>query len=103
MTKAIENIEKHDASYVVERAANPVWAAEMDRHLRHFHSSKAVVEYGAWVLEQAQLEKSEKAARELAAAQARLSSRLNWISAVMTAAVIVQAFAAVVAACRGGG
>ena len=84
MTKAVLAIDKHDAADVMERAQNPAWTVEMKRHLRHFQSSKATVEYGAWMLGQAQQEKSEKAATKLA-------GRLNLISAVMAAAVIVQA------------
>jgi len=99
MSAAVLNIEKHDAKDLTQRQG-PVWVAEMKKHLRHFRSSKAVVEYASWMLGQAQEENTEKAARELARTQALLARRLNCITAIMTAAVIVQALVGVVLAWR---
>jgi hypothetical protein len=95
MSMAAENIEKHDAVDVLKRVQDPVWAAEMERHLRHFRTSKSVVEYASWMLGQAQQQRSEDAARKLSESQARLSGRLNWLTLAMVVAVGVQAVSAV--------
>lgn len=101
MTMAVENVAKFDkvsdADTFNRRIRNPAWDAEMDMHLRHFKTSKAVVDFASWMLGQAQQEKNTTASTNLAA-------RLNWITFVMAAAVVVQAIATGITAwlaCKG--